>query len=258
MLKALWEAIVLTFALYSRIPMPRVEWNKNNMRFSLVFFPVVGAVIAAALYLLVYISGIGGFSPVFTAALAVAFPVALTGGLHFDGYSDTVDALCSRREKEEKLRILKDPHLGAFAVIYTAVAVILQFGAWYQVLLLPRYLFLVLISFLLSRSLTGLALVAFPCASQNGLAAVFAGNTRKKPVRIILGLFSLICLLAAFRLDIWAGMPAAIWAVLSFYWFHRVSKKNFGGLTGDLAGFYIVVYETGMIVLAAILGGIRS
>jgi hypothetical protein len=27
--------------------------------------------------LLVYISGIGGFSPVFTAALAVAFPVSL-------------------------------------------------------------------------------------------------------------------------------------------------------------------------------------
>jgi adenosylcobinamide-GDP ribazoletransferase len=171
-----------------------------------------------------------------------------------------VDALCSRREKEEKLRILKDPHLSALCSdLYRGGCNPAILAPGIQVLMLPA-LFIsgFNIPFLLSRSLTGLALVAFPCASQNGLAAVFAGNTRKKPVRIILGLFSLICLLAAFRLDIWAGMPAAIWAVLSFYWFHRVSKKNFGGLTGDLAGFYIVVYETGMIVLAAILGGIRS
>ena len=45
------------------------------------------------------------------AARAAAFclvPVAITGGIHLDGYADTSDALSSYGDREKKLEILKD------------------------------------------------------------------------------------------------------------------------------------------------------
>ena len=46
-----------------------------------------------------------------------ALPVLVSGGIHTDGFIDTVDALSSYGDKEKKLEILKDPHTGAFAII---------------------------------------------------------------------------------------------------------------------------------------------
>ena len=31
-------------AMYSKIPMPRVEWNEKNMKYAMCFFPLVGVV----------------------------------------------------------------------------------------------------------------------------------------------------------------------------------------------------------------------
>ena len=44
-------------------------------------------------------------------------PILITGGFHIDGFMDTQDAINSYKPREKKLEILKDPHIGAFAVI---------------------------------------------------------------------------------------------------------------------------------------------
>ena len=41
------RSIVMAFAMFSRIPMPRVEWKKENMRYMMCFFPLIGIVIGA-------------------------------------------------------------------------------------------------------------------------------------------------------------------------------------------------------------------
>ena len=112
-MKTFLETVIVAFSMYSKIPMPRVEWTEKNMRFSLVFFPMVGAVIAVLLYFLFFVFTLFSFSPILFGAVAVLVPILITGGLHLDGYCDTVDALCSRQNQAEKLRILKDPHVGA-------------------------------------------------------------------------------------------------------------------------------------------------
>ena len=65
-------------------------------------------------FLIVNAAGIGAVAASF---IGTAIPLLVTGGFHVDGFMDTTDALSSYREKEERLRILKDPHIGAFAVI---------------------------------------------------------------------------------------------------------------------------------------------
>ena len=46
-MKSLWNSFVVAFSMYSKIPMPRADWNKENMKYSMCFFPWVGLVIGA-------------------------------------------------------------------------------------------------------------------------------------------------------------------------------------------------------------------
>ena len=45
------ESIVVAFSMYSKIPMPHIEWNKENMKNVLCFFPWVGAVAGVLVWL---------------------------------------------------------------------------------------------------------------------------------------------------------------------------------------------------------------
>ena len=42
-------ALKSRLAMYSKIPMPRADWEKENMRYMMCFFPLIGAVIGALL-----------------------------------------------------------------------------------------------------------------------------------------------------------------------------------------------------------------
>ena len=62
----------------------------------------------------------------------LAIPFLVTGGIHMDGFMDTMDAVHSYGDRTKKLEILKDPHLGAFAVICAAVYLLLYTGSMYE------------------------------------------------------------------------------------------------------------------------------
>jgi adenosylcobinamide-GDP ribazoletransferase len=236
--------------------MPQIPWDEKNMRFSLLFFPGVGVVIAALLYLLYIFFTFWNLSSVFFSAAAVFSVIVFTGGLHLDGYCDTVDALCSRQEREQKLKILKDVHLGAFAVVYTIALLLLQFGAWHQLFLKPHCLGMVLISFIISRSLGALALVSFPAAKKEGLGYTFRNQASQRIIKIVLVCYLLLCFTVLFYIAVLPATVIILALLISYLWFYRLSKKHFGGLTGDLTGFYLVVCETLILVLGAVIGGL--
>ena len=45
------KSFAVAFSMYSRIPMPRFKWDEKDMRYHLIFFPLVGAVIGGTLML---------------------------------------------------------------------------------------------------------------------------------------------------------------------------------------------------------------
>ena len=254
-MKTFFESLVIAFSMYSRIPMPQVKWNEKNMRYSMLFFPAVGSVVAAVLYGVFFLFRQFSMSPVFFAAIAVLVPVLITGGIHTDGYCDTCDALASHGDRETRLRIMKDPHIGAFGLIYTLAVLLLQFGAWHQLFLKSGFLITVLACFVLSRSLAALAIIHFPKAKQSGLAATFSGYTEKTASTVVLIIIAAVAaLLPAACNFFYLLIPAC--ALLLFWIFYRMSKKQFDGITGDLAGFYITVCETMVLVLSAVLGAV--
>ena len=124
------ESIVVAFSMYSKIPMPHIEWNKENMKNVLCFFPWVGAVAGVLVWLWFRVSDQLGFGVMLRASVAVLIPVLVTGGIHLDGLLDTADALSSWQTRERRLEILKDSHAGAFAIIVCCGYFLAAFGIW--------------------------------------------------------------------------------------------------------------------------------
>ena len=124
------ESIVVAFSMYSKIPMPHIEWNKENMKNVLCFFPWVGAVAGVLVWLWFRVSDQLGFGVMLRASVAVLIPVLVTGGIHLDGLLDTADALSSWQTRERRLEILKDSHAGAFAIIVCCGYFLAAFGRY--------------------------------------------------------------------------------------------------------------------------------
>jgi len=91
---------------------------------ALPWFPLVGAVLGAAAGL-VWWAGNHVWPPAVAAAVTAAVGVALTGALHFDGLADAADGLLPHAERERRLTIMRDPGVGAFAVVAVALALLL-------------------------------------------------------------------------------------------------------------------------------------
>ncbi|MBQ9686108.1 MAG: adenosylcobinamide-GDP ribazoletransferase [Oscillospiraceae bacterium] len=238
----IWETVIVAFSMFSALPMPQIEWNEKNMRYSLCAFPLIGAVIGLAGWGWVCFCAALALPAVLRGAGLCLLPVLITGGIHLDGYADTCDALASHGSVEKRQEILKDPHLGAFAAIRLGVYFVASFALWTalgEVKLLP-----LVCLFGLSRSLSGLALTVYPLREGSGLARSFADAADKKRVRAVL--LALSCALAiVLALGGAAEVPAV--AALVFWRYGRVAKQDFGGVSGDLAGWFLQKAELWML-----------
>ena len=119
--------------------MPRFEWKDEDYRESLIFFPVVGLIIGA---LVIAINELPFMKIVPVAVriiLTILVPILVTGGFHLDGFMDTSDALSSYAEKERRLEILSDPHIGAFSVIALIKWLLIDAGAVTAIILRLRW-----------------------------------------------------------------------------------------------------------------------
>lgn len=249
------QSAVIAFAMYSKIPMPRTDWDKENMKYALCFLPLVGAVIGVLTYLFgSYGQRIAGDGALYTILLML-IPIFVTGGIHVDGLLDTADALSSYKPKEEKLKILKDSHAGAFAIIVGICYFFLQFGAYSE--LRREMLPVISVSFVLSRAFSGLAVVSFRMAKSTGLAATFSEMAVKKRVQITMAVYIVVSAAAMITLDPIYGTCAVSLAFLNFLYYRHMAYEKFGGVTGDLAGFYLQTTELLMVVGIVFAGHLR-
>ena len=245
------QTIAVAFAMFSAIPMPQFEWSQKNMRYALCAFPLIGAV-CGGLWCLV------GVLPVPELVRAAGFclvPVLVTGGIHLDGFADTCDALSSYGDAEKKLKILKDPHCGAFAVIRLCTYFILYFALCASVKFSVRFGVIWILALTLERAFSGLAVASFPMAKNTGLAHTFAEAADRITVRRVLIIYTVVLGAAMLVLGGWAAVLAAL---LVFWRDYAVSKKQFGGITGDLAGWFLQRAELAMLAALAVCqwGGI--
>lgn len=253
-MKGVISGFFVAFSLYSAIPMPQVDWEKKTMRYALSFLPLIGLLIAGVQLVWHWVCVRLGASVLLYSIFAALIPVIISGGIHLDGLTDTCDALCSYGAREKKLAILKDPHIGAFGAMWQGIFLLAQVALFAQMYEKPALLPLAMLGFAAARALGGRTIVALPCAKDSGLAYLFAQGSEKRLVsRVLMGEFVLLC---AFMFDMQL-MYGAVFALLALLWMlvhRRLCIKVFGGITGDLAGFFISTTELLALAVGAFGG----
>lgn len=245
------KSFLIAFSLYSRVPVPQFQWEEEDMRYVFCFFPWVGALIAVCLYGWLCLCDSCGMGSLCRTMTAAAIPLLITGGFHVDGFLDTMDAVHSYQPKERKLEILRDSHIGAFAVIMFAVYGMVCLGGLSEIE--RRDLQRIMCSgFFLSRCFSGISAVSFPLAREDGMLYQFADSSRRRIVKGSLYLQSAACVCLMLYWNVFAGLLAAGVAVsLLVCYFYR-SRREFGGVTGDTAGCFVVLCEGGIIAAMAL------
>lgn len=248
------KTICLAFSMYSRVPMPQLTYTEKDMRYVFLGFPLIGIVIGIlemGWYILCEKLGIGNL---FYASVASAIPFFVTGGFHMDGFLDTTDALSSYGNQEKKLAILKDSHVGAFAVIWTGVYLVLNVGAYSEIHnslsdSSNKMIIMTCVSaiYALSRITSALAAVTFPSATGKGAEKSSLAGFKKMSAKTVVRAGLLIYMLAVLGILIVLHQVIGILMFIAlgavFLYYYKMSKKQFGGITGDLAGWYLQVCE---------------
>ena len=242
------RSLLIAFSTYSRIPVPQVEWNEENRRYSMCFFPLVGLAIGLVLWGWVALCCRLKIGVFMQGAVAALLPLVITGGIHMDGYMDTTDALASWQPKEKRLEILKDSHTGAFAVMGCAGYLLLS-AAIYAEADTSAGVRLVGV-FVLSRALSALALVKMKSARQNGMLSDVSKAAEKRMVTLSGCVYAVLCLILWAVSDGWIAPICVLASAFCYLYYQHMAYKQFGGVTGDLAGWFLQITE---LVLSAVI-----
>ncbi|MEG1044244.1 MAG: adenosylcobinamide-GDP ribazoletransferase [Oscillospiraceae bacterium] len=244
----LFNSAIIAFSMYSKIPMPRVDWNKENMKYVMCFFPLVGIANGLLMIFWLWICSYLKIGNVLMSAVCMLIPLIVTGGIHLDGYCDTIDGLSSHQSIEKKLQILQDPNSGAFAVIGCVAYLVLNVALWSEMPLNRDAILIVALSYVLTRSLSGLSIVTFKMAKTSGLAASFSDLAQKKKVKITMIIFVILIDIFMLMINLEYGIAVSIVLSLVFIYYKIMSYKQFGGITGDLAGFFLQLAEISVLL----------
>lgn len=247
------KSFCLTFSMYSRIPMPKVYWSKENLRYSLCFLPLVGVVIGGLLMAWFWVCMTLHINNACFAAGAAVLPIIVTGGIHADGFIDTSDALASYGDKHKRLNILSDPHVGAFAVISAVAYYLLTFGFLNEITIYGEAAMLSL-GFVMSRSVCAVAISLMKCAKNTGLLYKFSTASNKPITIIVTTLMLLLCAYVIISLSPFIGALVLLGLIILFFYYRFVLCKKFGGISGDTCGWLISMCEL-LTLIIVVIGG---
>ena len=245
------RSFLSAFSMFSRLPVPTLKWREDNMRYMMIMFPLVGAAVGIFSWAWLLLSGWLDFGVILRAAGLTLVPVAVTGGIHLDGFCDTVDALSSRAPSERKREILKDPHTGAFAVIGVAAYMLLYFALAVELPDTPRMPLLLLLMYVLCRVLSALAVLLFPRSEQQGLLSAFRESADTRLSVVILLIFYVVTAAGLVAVGGLTGIVMLAAALLCAVYLFVMSRRSFEGMSGDLAGFFLQLAE--LFMLASII-----
>ena len=246
-MKSLFNAVAAAFSTFSVLPTPRIDWDRYSLKNVLSALPLVGVVIGGALCLYFWLSQLLGLSEILGAVAFTILPIALSGGIHIDGFADVVDALSSHADPEKKRAILKDPHCGAFAVLGVGCYLLTYFGLCAALPFDWKTVGLLGITHVLSRAI-GSLLSLLPSGAETGMQRAFRDSASKSSLWILI-VWVVVSLGGAAVLSPLAAGGTALAGAGVFFYIKHTAKKQFGGMSGDLAGAGITLSAIAMLLM---------
>ncbi len=141
--------------------------------------------------------------------------------------------------RERKLEIMHDPRAGAFGVIGVVVYLILEFSLFTALPLTAGAFLALLCSLVFSRALSGLAVQCWPAARADGMAAGLSPAKKRAAIVVPLCAFAAASAAGMVACAQAVGALMAVAGLLALAWYRHVALSRFGGVTGDLAGWFL-------------------
>lgn len=219
-----------------------IPFNESSLKKSPRIFPLVGLLIGAISSLSFFI--ISRISSREIASFITLFIwESISGGIHLDGFADTLDGLMSRKDREGILEIMRDSRIGVFG----AVGIFFIIGLKYLALKNSNMPILsLLISPIIGRFLLTVSIYFFPYARTTGKGGIFSGTV--KPEDLFLSL--VITILLSTIIGGLKGLLTLVVAVIICFIFGVYLTRRIGGLTGDNYG---AICELGEVIPLLIL-----
>jgi len=244
----------MALGMFCAIPLPFHLWDKKLTAIMVVSFPLVGVVIGAIWWAAALLLTSFNFPLMLGAAILTVTPFFIAGFIHLDGYMDTSDARLSYRPLEDRLRILKDPNVGAFAVVMLVILILTQFAAVYTILESGRFLALLVTICVISRCCSSLSIFILRHLSISNYSAMLGQNIGTGN-RIFVILILLVTIALSYLYAGFFGLIVSAAVVLGYGMAIRIVYKDFKGISGDLLGYALVIAEVcGLIALALLQG----
>lgn len=244
-----FRTIAVAFSMFSAIPMPQFAWNEKSTRYMMCAFPFVGIVCGVGIYLWYIVGEILEVNSILLGIGMTLIPIVITGGVHMDGYCDTMDARSSHAEQEKKLEILSDPHIGAFGVMAMVCYLLLYVGVASEITWDVDSILCMTGVFFMSRCFSARSIASLTCAKRTGLAHAFADMSSKKRVKR----YSEILIILLLGMQIWLnpmrGCAIAAMSMVIYFWWKSMISKEFGGMTGDLTGYLVQKMELYLLIV---------
>ena len=235
-MKTYLHAFVMCQSMFCSIPVPQI-WDEKAKDKMLLFLPIVGLEIGAIWAVLVWLCRLLNLPELVTGLILCAYPYIVTGFIHLDGYMDVTDAVKSWRDLERRREILKDSHVGSFAVIGIVLLMLAQFALFASVPETANYLTLIFIP-AVSRCCSALAVTGLkPMATSQ-----YADRKKSKSHMVALTVMLCIFLVAGFLFCGKYGF-ALIGCLIGYGLALRRAYKSLDGMNGDISGYALTIGE---------------
>lgn len=236
-MKTYFHAFAMCQSMFCAIPFPGKIWDEKAKGKMLLFLPIVGLEIGAVWVLLEWLCRYLDLPALIRGLILCVWPFGATGAIHLDGYMDVTDAVKSWRSLERRREILKDSHVGSFAVIAVAMLLLGQFSFFASA----------------KESADPVALLWIPAVSRCGSAMAvtglksmstsqYAGQSKPKAHLVILTCLLVLFIMLGFAVCGKYGFVTVGCMVGYALALHR-GYRSLKGMNGDIAGYALTVGE---------------
>ena len=245
-MKKFLHAFVMCQSMFCAIPAPQA-WDEKAKDKMLLFLPIVGLEIGAIWAAIAWACRLLNLPTMITALILAAYPNIVTGFLHLDGFMDVTDAVKSWRDLERRREILKDSHVGSFAVIGIVLLVLAQFALFASVPAEANFLILIFIP-AVSRCCSALAVTGLKPMS----TSQYADQKKPKSHLVVLTIMLCVFLVAGFLLCGKSGF-SLVGCLVGYGLALCRAYKSLEGMNGDISGYALTIGELCAVAVYALL-----
>ena len=245
-MKKYLHAFVMCQSMFCSIPAPQL-WDEKAKDKMLLFLPVVGLEIGAIWAVFAWLCRLLNLPALVAGLILCAYPYIVTGFIHLDGYMDVTDAVKSWRDLERRREILKDSHVGSFAVIGIVLLMLAQFAVFASAPADANFLILIFIP-AVSRCCSALAVTGLKPMS----TSQYADRSKPKSHMVALTVMLCIFLVAGFLLCGKYGF-ALVGCLAGYGLALRRAYKSLDGMNGDISGYALTVGELCAVAVYALI-----